>query len=167
MCFSGILSQKGGDTMLTPVQAQCFEFLMWKSYRKLGKAWDKKLLISSDGQLFTGNFLNYDETSEPSIPSLNAETDWVSLGHANRHSQNFYQLSKKLHEGRLKGFADDANLDALISMYVLDTLKSSEETKDLTGVSPVMLLRATSLTNGQEYPFILLGDHVNILSVVD
>lgn len=153
--------------MLTHLQAQYFEFLMWKANKKLERLWDKQLLICSDGQLFTGNFFKYDGSGDPYAPSLIGEQDWISLGKENRYSQRFYQWSKSLHAGVLQSFTDDQDLDALIFMYVLDTLKSNEEVNSSTDGTPVLLFNAKSLANDREYPFIHLGNQVNILSVVD
>ncbi|WP_031422941.1 hypothetical protein [Exiguobacterium sp. NG55] len=153
--------------MLTPLQAQYFEFLMWKANKKLERLWDKQLLICSDGQLFTGNFFQYDELANPYAPSLNGEQDWISLGHENQYSRRFYQWSKSLHAGVLQSFTDDKDLDALIFMYALDTLKSIEKVNSSTDGTPVLLFNAKSLATDKEYSFIHLGNQVNILSVVD
>lgn len=153
--------------MLTPLQAQYFEFLIWKAHDKLERDWDKQLLICSDGQLFTGNFFKYDESCKPYAPSLIGEQDWINLGHENQHSQRFYQWSKSLHAGVLQSFTDDNDLDALIFMYALDTLKSNEEVNSSTDGTPVLLFNAKSLATDKEYSFIHLGNQVNILSVVD
>lgn len=153
--------------MLTPVQAQCFEFLMRKAYLNLNKHWQKKILICSDGQMLLGNFFRYDAEGNPIMLCLDSESSEVSLGYENPNSMQYIQIGKRLDASKLNSFKTGVNLDALIFMYVLDTLKSIEELRHSPVRTTVLLFNVTSLTSGKEYPFIHLGDHVNILSVVD
>lgn len=153
--------------MFTATEAMGFEFLMWKAYEKLGMTWDKKLLIYFDGQILSGNFFKYDGEKNPYTFRMDSESPKVGFEYENRYSQPFSQLSKKLNKKRLEEFLEYDDLDALISMYVIDTLKSNEEFYGSFDVSHLMLFKAKSLTTDQEYPFIRLGNQVNILSVID
>lgn len=152
--------------MLTPLQAQYFEFLMWKAYELQGRTWDKKLLISLDGQLFSGNFLIYDEQHKPHLLIFEDNVRKIPLYQPNAESSVMHNVSLNLNKTKLDLLKLQENCDVMTFLYVLQSF-NPDNCNPVAPDSEVMLFDVNAINADKEIPFICVAEELSILSVID